>query len=140
VPRTLHPSAPSVHLSDAADALDLIELVVDRPLRPETLVVLVDDAHWAHTCFAVSGTASPDAVTDIASLVVELAEREPAIHAVVMASVRPVWVDGSDRTDLDRGVELLDLFERAEVELLDWFVVGPASTSSFRELAELPSC
>src|SRR5262245_40526553 len=117
MPRTLHPSAPSVHLSDAADALDLVDLVVDRPLRPETLVVLVDDAHWAHTCFVVSGTASPDAVTDIASLVVELAEREPTIHAVLMASVRPSWVDGSPRTDLDRGLELLDLFERAEVEL-----------------------
>jgi hypothetical protein len=138
VPRTLHPSAPSVHLSDAADALDLVEQVVDRPLRPETLVVLADDAHWAHTCFAVSGTAVPDDVTDIASLVVELAEREPAIHAVLIASVRPARVDGSTRTDLDRGLELLELCEAAGLELLDWFVVSPDGASSLREASGLP--
>jgi hypothetical protein len=139
VPHTLHhPSAPPARLTDAVAALQLVDLAVSRPLRSETVVFLADDAHLGHTCFTVSGTSAADDVLDVAALVVEVAERSPAVHAVVLATVRPTGPIASGRSDLDRGLELLELFEAAGLELLDWFVVSPDGASSLREAAGLP--
>jgi hypothetical protein len=141
VPRTLHhPSAPPARLTDEVAALQLVDLAISRPLRSETVVFLADDAHLGHTCFIVSGTSAVDDVLDIASLVVEVADRSPAVHAVVLATVRPAADPAAapERSDLDRGLELLDLFEEAGLELLDWFVVGPDGPSSLREQVGLP--
>ena len=119
--------------------LQLVDLAISRPLRPETVVLLADDAHLGHTCFIVSGTSCVDDVLDVAALVAEVAERSPAVHAVVLATVRPAEPIGvSERSDLDRGLELLELFEDAGVELLDWFVIGPEGSSSLREQTGLP--
>src|SRR5262245_66652094 len=100
MPRTLHhPSAPPARLSDQATALSFVELARGEPPRPETIVLLADDAPLGHTCFIVSGTAAPDDVLDVAALAVEVAERSPTVHAVLLASVRPpdaiaIAVDG----------------------------------------------
>jgi hypothetical protein len=140
VPRTLHhPSAPPARLTDAVAALQLVDLTISRPLRPETVVFLADDTHLGHTCFIVSGTSAIDDVLDIAALVVEVAERSPTVHAVVLATVRPAApIAVSDRSDLDRGLELLELFEEAGLELLDWFVIDHDGESSLRERNGLP--
>jgi len=139
VPHTLHhPSAPPARLTDAVAALQLVDLAVSRPLRSETVVFLADDAHLGHTCFMVSGTSAADDVLDVAALVVEVAERSPAVHAVVLATVRPTEPIASGRSDLDRGLELLELCEAAGLELLDWFVVSPDGASSLREASGLP--
>ena len=140
MPHTLHhPSAPPARLTDAVAALQLVDLAISRPLRPETVVFLADDAHLGHTCFIVSGTSGVDDVLDVAALVVEVAERSPAVHAVVLATVRPAEPHRpSERSDLDRGLELLELFEAAGLELLDWFVIGPDGASSLREGTGLP--
>ena len=107
-----HPSAPPARLTDAVAALQLVDLAISRPLRPETVVLLADDAHLGHTCFIVSGTSAVDDVLDVAALVAEVAERSPAVHAVVLATVRPAEpIGSSERSDLDRGLELLELFE-----------------------------
>ena len=88
------------------------------PPQPETLVLLLDDAHVGHTCFVVSSTERPDDVLDVAHLVAELAERSTVVHAVVLA--RSVQ---STPADSDRWLVLLDLFDAVDVELLDWFVI-----------------
>ena len=140
MPRSFHhPSAPPARLTDAVAALQLVDLAISRPLRPETVVLLADDAHLGHTCFIVSGTSYVDDVLDVAALVAEVAERSPAVHAVILATVRPAEpIGSSERSDLDRGLELLELFEEAGVELLDWFVIGPEGSSSLREQTGLP--
>lgn len=139
MPHTLHhPSAPPARLTDAVAALQLVDLAVSRPLRSETVVFLADDAHLGHTCFVVSGTSAADDVLDVAALVVEVAERSPAVHAVALATVRPAEPTASGRSDLDRGLELLELFETAGLELLDWFVISPDGASSLREGTGLP--
>jgi hypothetical protein len=153
VPHTLHhPSASPARLSDPAAVLRLVELARSEPPRPETVVLLADDAHLGHTCFIVSGTAAPDDVLDVAALAVEVAERSPMVHAAVLASVRPddaiaIAVGGHgrahlavrERNDVDRGLELLELFEGANLELLDWFILGEAEPRSLRQLLGLPS-
>ena len=139
MPHTLHhPSAPPARLTDAVAALQLVDLAISRPLRSETVVFLADDSHLGHTCFIVSGTSAVDDVLDVAALVVEVAERSPAVHAVVLATVRAAEPIASARSDLDRGLELLELFEAAGLELLDWFVIGPDGASSLRERTGLP--
>jgi hypothetical protein len=140
VPRTLHhPSAPPARLTDAVAALQLVDLAISRPLRSETVVFLADDSHLGHTCFIVSGTSAVDDVLDIAALVVEVAERSAAVHAVVLATVRPAEpIATAERSDLDRGLELLELFEEAGLELLDWFVIGHGGARSLREQTGLP--
>ena len=139
MPHTLHhPSAPPARLTDGVAALQLVDLAVSRPLRSETVIFLADDAHLGHTCFVVSGTSAADDVLDVAALVVEVAERSPAVHAVVLATVRPVEPIASGRSDLDRGLELLELFEAGGLELLDWFVISPDGASSLREGTGLP--
>jgi hypothetical protein len=72
--------------------------------------------------------------------VVEVADRSPAVHAVVLATVRPAAdpTAAPERSDLDRGLELLELFEEGGLELLDWFVIGPDGPSSLREQSGLP--
>jgi len=95
VPHTLHhPSSSPARLTDAVAARQLVDLAISRPLRSETVVFLADDSHLGHTCFIVSGTSAVDDVLDVAALVVEVAERSPAVHAVVLATVRP----GTTRT------------------------------------------
>ena len=90
MPHTLHhPSAPPARLTDAVAALQLVDLAISRPLRSETVVFLADDSHLGHTCFIVSGTSAVDDVLDVAALVVEVAERSPAVHAVVLATSVP---------------------------------------------------
>ncbi len=139
MPHTLHhPSAPPARLTDGVAALPLVDLAVSRPLRSETVIFLADDAHLGHTCFVVSGTSAADDVLDVAALVVEVAERSPAVHSVVLATVRPAEPAASGRSDLDRGLELLELFEAAGLELLDWFVISPGGASSMREGTGLP--
>jgi hypothetical protein len=140
VPHTLHhPSAPPARLTDEVATLQLLDLAISRPHRSETVVVLADDAHLGHTCFIVSGTSAADDVLDIAALVLEVAERSPAVHAVVLATVRPAEpYTALERSDRDRGLELLELFEEGGLELLDWFVIGPDGPSSLREQSGLP--
>ena len=60
------------------------------------------------------------------------------MHATVLATVRPAQPVASGRSDLDRGLELIELFEAAGLELLDWFVIGPDGASSLREGTGLP--
>ena len=97
----------------------------------------------------VEGTAEPDDVLSVARLLAEASEREPSIHAVVLASVRTDPVDAAPiirreheacvRDDVDRWLELLDVFDGVGVELLDWFVLGHEDAASLRALTGLPA-
>jgi hypothetical protein len=117
-------------LASEADALEVVLLAASTPLRAETVVVLLDDTHAGTTCFVVSGTDDPDDVVDVARFVSELAERSDAVHAVVLASMRPTPLPAEPaRSDLDRWLELLDAFDEVGVELIDWFTIGDDVTS-----------
>ena len=146
MPRTLHQS-PGQHvpLTDAAAALHIVALAASVPPQPETVVLLLDDAHVGRTCVVVDGTTQPDDVIGVASLVAEAVAHSSEVHAVVLATLRPARgrrrrppADAGD-ADVDRWLELLDLFDEVGVDLLDWFVVDGRRADSLREIAGMPS-
>ena len=132
-----------IPLTSYDDALDVVLLAASDPPQAETLVLLLDDGHAGTTCFAVTGTEAPDDVLDVARLVAELAEGQPSVHAAFLASVRPAsrpgLLAGEGRGDLDRWLELLDLFDAVAVELLDWVVVAGGRAASVRTRTGMPS-
>jgi hypothetical protein len=129
-------------LTSAADALSVISLASSCPPRPETVVLLLDDELSGRACMVVEGTTERDDVLDVARLAVEVAEQGPCIHAAVLATVRTGPVPPASVTDAPDDVglwlELLDTFDDAGVELLDWFVVLAGRVESLRATTGMP--
>jgi hypothetical protein len=150
-----HPSVPSVRSShgsrpprsrpllSAADALDVVSLATHWPPRDETIVLLLDAELTGRTCVIVDGTGRADDVLDVAHVVLEVATRDVDVHAAVLASVRVGEPEdgpaASSRSDVDRWLELLDAFDDAGVELLDWFTVLDDQPESLRSATGMPS-
>jgi hypothetical protein len=138
-----------VHVRSGAEALTVARRVTSRPARPETVALLLDDCCVCRACLVVEGTTEPDDVLSLARLLAEASEREASIHAVVLVSVRRHAVDAAAvvgrrgreraRDDVDRLLELLELFDGVGVELLDWFVLAGGAAASLRALTGLPS-
>jgi len=141
------PSVRAIPIHGSRDALDVVSLAAAEPLRAETIALLLDDDHVGRACVVIEGTQEPDDVVDIARLMAELAERDVDVHAIVLASIRPRrpaddLPEGADdpqgRSDVDRWLELLDLFERAGIDLLDWYVVTQHTVFSLRSRTGMP--
>jgi hypothetical protein len=116
----------------------MVSIARSRPGEPETVALLLDDQLVGITCVIVDGTAQPDDVLDVARLVAEVAEQDPVTHVAVMASVRVQEPPATDRTDADRWLELLDLFDDVGVALYDWFVVTGDRAESLRTATGMP--
>ena len=141
------PSVRAIPIHGSRDALDVVSLAAAEPLRAETIALLLDDDHIGRACVVIEGTQDPDDVVDVAHLMAELAERDVAVHAIVLASIRPRAAtatvlesagDRPERNDVDRWLELLDLFEHAGIDLLDWYVVTQQTVSSLRSRTGMP--
>jgi hypothetical protein len=139
------PSVRAIPIQGSRDALDVVSLAAAEPLRAETIALLLDDDHVGRACVVIEGTQEPDDVVDVAELMAELAERDGDVHAIVLASIRPPRSAGerreeeqSGRSDVDRWLELLDLFERAGIDLLDWYIVTQQTVSSLRSRTGMP--
>jgi hypothetical protein len=108
--------------------------VVRAPLRHETVVVLLDGRRCGDTIVVVDGTEHADPC-----LVVERiceAVTGSGIEAIVVATVRP---DGAMRPgDVDTWYETSALAETFGLELVEWFVVGPAGVECPRDLLGEP--
>ena len=90
----------------------------------------------------VSGTTEPDSVLTVAE----------CMAVAALATARPVWAragNACDRNrpptvsaslpgDIDRWVEANEITETYGIELVEWFVVGPAGVDCPRELLGEP--
>ena len=70
--------------------------------------------------------------------IVAEAAGEAGAAGVVVATVRPVTVSGDEAAcladdDIDRWLEASDIAADHDVELIEWFVVGPNGVSCPRE-------
>src|SRR4051812_45887331 len=123
-----------VHVRSGDEALTVARRVTSRPARPETVALLLDDCCVCRACVVVEGTTEPDDVLSLARLLAEASEREASPPAVVLAPVPRPALDvaatvarrGRERArdDVDRLLELLELFDGVGVELVDWFVLA----------------
>jgi hypothetical protein len=148
-PHSARPSPPGderPELRDPLAALDVLTLAVDRPLRPQVVLVLLDDEHRGGSIIVfdtvVPGARPDDAVLDITRLVAEAgggpfgaAARQPA---VVLASVRPGRSPLVDDSDASRFDELDGILAGAGVTLLDWFLIGDEQCTSMGETIGAP--
>lgn len=117
------------------DALVLVRGVLAVPARHETIVVVLDDAHRGLGVVSVSDTSQPESVITVVECIAQpdLFDGEGA--ALVVASVRPGGSVADD--DIDRWFEICDLADDAELELVEWFVLG-RSVSCPRDLVGAP--
>jgi hypothetical protein len=126
-------------IDDADTAFVTISMAVHRPLRFETILVLLDDARRGVGVVAVSDTYEPDAVLEVIVCVLDPAAPGGGVGAVIVGSVRPGAPDtATDLDDIDRWLEMSDLAEQRGVELLEWFVIADELSCPRDRLGEAP--
>lgn len=133
------PRAPRAHvdpIDDAPTALALIDLATADPPRHETIAFLLDDDGRGGAITVVSGTVDPDAVVAVVEVLCRAAAADPRLCSLVVASVRPdsATLPG----DVDRWLEASALADTFGIELIEWFVVGPAGAECPRDLLGEP--
>ncbi len=134
------PRAGLDEVDSAADALAVIRLALHRPLRAETIALVLDGDRRGRSIVVVDGTDDADALFDVVERVADSIASAGRDGAIVIASVRPD--SGPLPEDVDRWLEASDLAEQVGVELLEWFVIaddtGPPTAWCPRDLLGEP--
>ena len=138
-PTAIHRRIPRAGLDpidDPAIALSAISLAIHRPLRPETIVLLLDEARCGRTIVTVTGTVDPDSSIEVVEFVTQGVGCEH-LGALVIATIRP---DGriTPDADVDRWLEMSDIASLAGVELVEWFVIDRTVSCPRDHLGEPP--
>jgi hypothetical protein len=121
-----------------ADAAFLtVSMAVHRPLRHETIVVLLDDARCGIAIAVVTGTERPNDVIEVVECLTNPLAHDGRVAAAIVATVRPTPPVSID-DDVDRWLEMSDLAEQAGVEVLEWFVIGREVSCPRDRLGEPP--
>lgn len=123
------------------DAIAVISLAIHRPLEAETIAFLLDENSRSNVITVVSGTTDPDSVLTVAECMAAAGAGSRSMCGVVVASVRPNAAPNMSPTlpgDLDRWVEANEITESHGIELIEWFVVGPAGVDCPRALLGEP--
>ena len=113
-------------ITDAVTAFHMVSMAIQRPVRHETIVLLLDDARRGISIVVVSGTEAPDSVVEVVECLAAPTVHQGRVAAMVVASVRPHDLGTADesRRDVDRWLEMSDIAETFGVELLEWFIIG----------------
>jgi hypothetical protein len=126
-------------ISCAETALLALAMAIQRPLRAETVTLLLDDQRRGIAVAVVSGTHQPDDVLEVVECFTRSAAHGGRVGSIIVASVRPDRSDeATTSTDVDRWLEMSDIAEQAGVELLEWFVIGGEVTCPRDQLGEQP--
>ena len=126
-------------ISCAETALLTLAMAIQRPLRAETVTLLLDDHRRGIAVAVVSGTHQPDDVLEVVECFTRSAAHGGRVGSIIVASVRPGHGDdATSAADIDRWLEMSDIAEQAGVELLEWFVIGGDVTCPRDRLGEPP--
>ncbi len=117
----------------ATDALALVSLAIDHPLCHETVVIVLDGDRRGSVITVVSGTEHVDMCTVVETFCTAATAEPPSCaSSLIVATVRP---GGATRPgDVDRWLEASALTETFGIELLEWFIIGPAGPECPRDL------
>ena len=126
---------PLDSIDHAEDALAVIALAMASPPRHETIAFLLDDQHHTGVITVVSGTERPDALFTVVEVLCTAGFDGPSTRLVV-ASIRPdtCTLPG----DVDRWLEASSIADQFDIELVEWFVVGPCGPECPRDLLGEP--
>lgn len=123
-------------IGDSATAFAMLSTSIHRPLRHETILLLLDDARCGRAIVVVSDTVEPDAVIDVVECIADAAA---GVGALVVASVRPDEDrPGGPTRDIDRWLEMSDVADAAAIDLVEWYVVGRSVRCPRDQLGEPP--
>lgn len=127
-------------IDDARRARTLIDAVVAVPLRPETIVVVLDDAHCGLGIVTVDGAGDPERTVAVVEVLAVPGLFDGEADALLVATVCPSRPDAAclQADDADRWFEMCDLAEAAGLELVEWFVYGPDGVSCPRDRTGSP--
>ena len=133
------PRLPRAHLDpvdDAATALTLISRARHDPMQPEVVAFLLDDTGHGGTILVVTGAESPDAMIGVVETLCLAAAADTRLCRLVVASIRP---EGATRPgDIDRWLEASAIADLHDIDLVEWFVIGPAGPECPRDLLGEP--
>jgi hypothetical protein len=133
------PRAGVDRISCPDTALSMLSLAIHRPIRPETIVILLDDQRRGVAVAVVTDTRRPDDVIEVVECLGRPTAHGGRVAAMIVASVRPGPPDDELASgDVDRWLEISDLADQAGVELLEWFVIGDDVTCPRDRLGEPP--
>jgi hypothetical protein len=141
---TTRPRLPlaSDPIRSSIDALAVVSLAIHRPLEAETIAFFLDEASRSNTITIVSGTTEPDTILSVAECMALAGRQSPGLCGVVLATVRPNAVltrPGTLPGDIDRWLEANAIIESHGIELVEWFIVGPAGVECPRDLLGEPA-
>ena len=128
-------------IRSSIDAIAVVSLAIHRPLEAETIAFLLDENSRSNVITVVSGTTDPDSVLSVAECMSLAGARSPTLCGVVLATVRPEAAPNLPATlpgDIDRWIEASEITESNGIELIEWFIVGPAGIDCPRELLGEP--
>jgi len=116
------PRAHRDPLRSPFDALLLIMLLLEHDAQNETLVLVLDDARRGIAVMRVTGTGDPDTLLGVVDQVAEASRASSEAAAIVLVSARQCSAVGID--DMHRWHEADESCADADLELIEWFVVG----------------
>ena len=128
-------------IHSSIEALAVVSLVIHRPLEAETIAFFLDEAGCSSAITVVSGTIDPDSVLTVAECMAAAASQLPGLCGVVLTSVRSGGAPNLPATlpgDLDRWIEANEITDEYGIELVEWFVIGPAGVDCPRDLLGEP--
>lgn len=119
-------------------ALAIINMVLEPPLRHDTVVITLDRERRGRSLVVLHGTRWHDDLFGVLELLVGMDDEE--LDGLIVASVRPpvVGVPDLDPLDADRWILASELVEDSGLELVEWFVVGAGVSCPRDQLGEPP--
>jgi hypothetical protein len=131
-PPPVPPAGAALHTPD--DALRVVLAAVAEPREAETVVLMLDARHRGATCLVCRGASSAEQVRSLVPILVQSATLEPALAAVVLATVRPGSGIAVTAADDDAFGAMRHDLAAADVDLLDWFLLDGEVVASVAEL------
>jgi hypothetical protein len=133
------PRAGVDRIGSPETAIITLAMAIHRPLRAETITLLLDHERRGVAVAVVTDTRQPDAVLEVVECLTRTSAHGGRVGAVIVATVRPGAADPVVLAgDVDRWLEMSDIAEQAGVELVEWFVIGPEITCPRDLLGEAP--
>jgi hypothetical protein len=127
------PRAHRDPINSATQALSVFSLAITRPLRPETLVLMMSHDHRGVGLIALNNGG------DLRSLIDHIVGKcaaENTARAVAIASVRPHL--HSQFHSAIEWTKANEICQRAGVQLVDWFIIGRHGVNRPRIVAHEP--
>jgi hypothetical protein len=129
---------PSKALFTLANGLTAILEALDRPVRPQTVVLTFGSMGEPLVCLTIDRT--PREVDELARQLVEALEHKPAVASLLIATAcvgesiaAPLEATADEHIAF---LEAREMFDLEGVNLVDWFLVGDRSAVSLAAVTD----